>query len=81
MKVVHIEWIDSQTEIGWESVGHVPPEPEITHTVGFLIHEGEHYLVVANSYDPATHETNGRIVIPQVSVIGPVTQLCIIKTS
>lgn len=79
MKVVHIQWIDSCTEIGWEEYkGDM--EPEVTHTVGLLVNEGDFYTIVANSYDPATNEWNGRIAIPNISMLEPPNLLCQIKT-
>lgn len=68
MKVIHVEWIDSYAEIGWEPA-NLNEHQHVTHSVGILMNEGENYLVVANSYDPTTDEWNGRISIPNVSIL------------
>ena len=77
IKIVHIEWIDSQAEIGWEPFTHTD-DFDLCHTVGFLLAETDHYAIVAHSYDPATEEWNGRISIP-LCAIKDVRTLCRIK--
>lgn len=78
MRIVHVQWLDSQTDIGWDSFNHTD-DFDLCHTVGILCGETEHYLIVANSFDPATNEFNGRISIPLCS-IKEVRNLCRIKT-
>lgn len=68
MKCVHIIWIDSEAEIGWREHDLAHDHLDLCHSVGFLVGSTEHYHVLANSLDPATNESNGRISIPKVSV-------------
>lgn len=79
MKVLHVEWLDSQTDIGWEPIEAIAPCHEVTHTVGLFLAETANSVVIAHSYDPATKEFNGRIYIPIVSIIEMRT-ICQIKT-
>jgi len=78
MKVVHIQWIDSCTEVGWEDAKD-DEGFEVSHTVGFVVSETAHYTVIANSYDPPSNQWNGRIAIPNCSIV-KVKVLCRIKT-
>lgn len=68
MKVVHLIWIDSEVEIGWRETDLAHDHLDLCHSIGFYIAETEHYHILANSYDPATQESNGRISIPKASV-------------
>lgn len=68
MKVVHIEWLDSQTEDGWTAKDDVTSALELTHTVGFLVHENDLCLVVAHSMDAQTDSFNGLITIPRQAI-------------
>lgn len=77
MRVVHIEWIDSHTDTGWDAFTHTDAF-DLCHTVGFILDETEHYIIVAHSFDPATDEWNGRISIPLCAVKN-VRTLCRIK--
>lgn len=78
MKCVHVAWVDSQTDNGWD--GFEPSDKlDLCHTVAFLVAETEHYVVVAHSYDPATDEWNGRMSIPICAIV-ELRVLCRIKT-
>jgi len=79
MRIVHIEWVDSHTEVGWEGIDLNDAALDITHTVGIFLGETHNYALVAHSYDPATNEYNGRISIP-LSCIKDLRTLCQIKT-
>jgi hypothetical protein len=68
MKVYHIEWLDSETLEGWTALSDVEAELSVTHTIGFLIHESNEFLLVAHSYDPGTESTNGLITIPKAAI-------------
>ncbi len=80
MKVVHVEWIDSEADVGWEIADYRHDWISKCHSVGFLAAETENYIVIANSLDPDHQEFNGRISIPTCSIIEMRT-LCQIKTS
>lgn len=79
MRAVHVIWIDSHTEIGWDAYRAEHTEPDLTHTVGVMIDETENYAILAHSYDPASNEWNGRISIP-LQAIKEIRTLCRIKT-
>lgn len=66
LKIVYVEWIDSTTEVGWDS--ETKDKIETTISVGILIKETEDAYVIANSYDPDTQENNGRIYIPHFAI-------------
>lgn len=78
MKVVHVEWTDSESSMGWEPRCGSESGPLIAHSVGFLIRETGEYLLVAHSYDKENDHFNGGIKIPICSVVN-VTVLCGIK--
>jgi hypothetical protein len=77
IRVIYVEWLDSQTEVGW-SEGEVE-ELSLTISVGIFIKETKDAIVIANSYDPETGENNGRIYIP-LSAIKKIRTLCQIQT-
>lgn len=80
MRVVHISWIDSQTDQGWNDTDPKEYEKEhLTHSVGFFLFETHSFVVIAHSFDPHTKECNGRIAIPLVAV-KDIRTLCQIKT-
>ena len=67
-KVLWIEWIDSTSEVGWESLESVQDEIGLTISVGIQIAETKDAVVIANSYDQETNESNGRISIPYCAI-------------
>ena len=68
MKLVHVQWLDSESATGWTPVSEVEGVLELTHTVGLLLQESEHFIVIAHSYDPATESANGLITIPRPTI-------------
>lgn len=69
MKVVHIEWLDSQQEIGWDEASPELYEHDVlTHSIGLLLFETYSYILIAHSYDPETNEFNGRMAIPLCAI-------------
>lgn len=73
LKVVYVEWIDSQTDSGWDS--ETMDELGTTISIGICIRETNDSLLLANSYDPETGDNNGRIYIP-LCCIKKVRTLC-----
>ena len=67
-KVVHITWIDSQTDSGWTPIKEVAEELELTHTIGFFVSESDAFYIVAHSFDPQTESVNGLMTIPKSAV-------------
>ena len=65
-KLVAVVWDDAETETGWDQ----PPdklEHKLCLTVGFLIKQTKHHLMIASTCD-AEKNTNGRIQIPRAMV-------------
>lgn len=60
--VVYVEWVDAETEGGWEEEKEIGKLP-VCATLGFLVKETEDTIVVASTYE-STH-TNARIKIPR----------------
>lgn len=79
MKVVHVEWVDSEASVGWEPRSSITSTPLIAPTVGFLMKETDEFLLVAHSYDSVNDHFNGGIKIPIVSIV-TITVLCGIRT-
>lgn len=78
MRVVHVEWVDSETETGWEPLSSVESRPLIAHTVGFLLKEADDFVMVAHSFDFENEHYNGAIRIPRCSIV-KMSLLCGVK--
>lgn len=76
LHVVHVTWIDSETDHGWDE-WEPKNEEGLAHTIGILQGETDNYLVVAHSVDE--NYCNGRIAIPHGS-IKDIKTICIIET-
>jgi len=68
--LVEIQWVDAETEHGWEEVEDDSTLPVAT-TIGFLIKDrpdknGHDMLLIASTY--ADTQTNGRFKIPKSMV-------------
>ncbi|HEX4329708.1 MAG TPA: hypothetical protein VH105_23175 [Burkholderiales bacterium] len=62
--LVEITWDDaSSLEHGWVDPNDEKPQPQLVKTVGFLVNESEHYLVIASTTDGSW--VNGRFQIPK----------------
>ena len=62
--LVEITWDDaSSLEHGWVDPADEKPQPQLVKTVGFLVNESEHYLVIASTTDGSW--VNGRFQIPK----------------
>ena len=62
--LVEITWDDaSSQEHGWVDPNDEKPQPQLVKTVGFLVNESEHYLVIASTTDGSW--VNGRFQIPK----------------
>ena len=57
MRAVHVIWIDSHTEIGWDAYRAEHTEPDLTHTVGVMIDETENYAILTTAMTQL--QTNG----------------------
>lgn len=70
-KLVLITGEDAETDHGWEDVGDaVTAKPRVCHSVGWLIHQDEHSLVLAQTI--SDDQINGRICIPAAWVEGEI---------
>lgn len=78
VKLVHIEWIDSTSATGWTPLSEIEEELDVTHSVGFLMNEGSHFIVLAHSFDPSTESANGLMTIPR-QAIEKMRTICRIK--
>lgn len=78
MKVVHVEWVDSESSMGWESLAEIESTPLIAHSVGFLLKECMDFVMLAHSYDFENEHYNGAIRIPKCSIL-KMSTLCGIK--
>lgn len=79
LKVVHVEWHDSETDHGWASLEEMKSETlNLLHTIGVLVKDGPQFVVVANSVDPATSRFNGFISIPR-GMIKKMRTICRVK--
>jgi hypothetical protein len=68
MTILHIEWLDSETDHGWHRIEDLEHELGLTHSTGFLIHESDVFLLIAHSYDPDTESANGLMTIPKGAI-------------
>lgn len=79
MTILHIEWLDSETDHGWQVIAEIEQnELGLTHSTGFLIRESEQFLLIAHSYDPDTESANGLMTIPKGAIKARRT-LCRVK--
>lgn len=76
MKVLTVQWIDSAGGAGWEFVEDFREEPVHVTTYGFLVHESDSFITIAQSYAPETvqarEQINNTISIPKCAV----TSIC-----
>lgn len=68
MPLVHVEWIDSWSRRGWESLDKLKDEigPMVCKTVGYLYGEHRGMTVIVSTHDVDKNRTdcNGLMVIP-----------------
>lgn len=76
-RVVFIEWLDSQSTVGWDSYETFKGFPS-TFSIGILVEEAKDHYAIAHSYDPESDEFNGLMRIPFIAVIKART-LCTIQ--
>lgn len=67
MRLVIILWIDSTEQYGWNEQHDLPQVAECT-TVGFLVSETDHQVVIASSRGKTNGNLNGVIAIPKVAI-------------
>jgi len=68
MNLVKVDWIDSETHMGWESAAEFMDKLNTVTTVGYLVYENEEQITIASSYDPEAEHYNSVIRIPKVCV-------------
>ena len=67
LELVEIKWDDaSSLEHGWTDPAEEKPVPQMVTTVGFLVAQTEHHLVIAHTSDGTW--VNGRFQIPRAMV-------------
>lgn len=67
--IIFLEWIDAESEVGWDDVDHFSSDLNTVFTVGFLVYEDKQKYVVATSYDPINEHYNCVIKIPRAWVV------------
>lgn len=65
MPVVEVEWYDAVTDFGWEEHTELDTTAEPVTTIGFLIAENEHSVIIASTVDKGRDQSNSRIKIPK----------------
>lgn len=71
MKIAHIYWVDSQTDIGWngqEFYKDLIENFKTTFTIGLVAFETKDFITICSSYDETTEEYNCAITIPKCSI-------------
>lgn len=63
--VVEVEWYDAVTDFGWEDHTELDTTAEPVTTIGFLLAENEHSVIVASTVDKGRDQSNSRIKIPK----------------
>lgn len=63
--VVEVEWYDAVTDFGWEDHTELDATAEPVTTIGFLLAENEHSVIVASTVDKGRDQSNSRIKIPK----------------
>ena len=66
--LVEVCWIDAETSYGWEDIAEADLSPAFAITVGFLVAQNEHYIMIASTYSENT--CNSRIKIPKTMIEG-----------
>lgn len=77
--IVHIRWIDAQTEHGWEDLREALADSDapICESVGFVIRRDKKQIVLAQTIGGS--EINGRITIPRAWIVGEIRALSLAK--
>ena len=77
LPLVEVLWIDAETTHGWELHADVDADKVPIITVGFLIKQSEHMIVIASTIDNVTSsQSNSRIKIP-LGMIQKVSRLSV----
>lgn len=67
--IVQVRWLDSWAEHGWRPVTEgASLEPDHCVTVGFLMHESDELMVIAQSISVDIPNGAGWVSIPKVSI-------------
>lgn len=68
IRVIEVRWFDSEAIGEWQKLTDVTHVLEEVVTVGLLMYEDEHLLLIASTYDYATHSVNAAIWIPRCCI-------------
>jgi len=72
MKIIYIEWVDSESFSYWRSIKNTIEDnknPSIVKTVGYLLDENDHHILVCHSFDEANDMIIGVIKIPKKCIL------------
>jgi hypothetical protein len=74
MKKVIVTWIDAVSEDSWTDIEEAKKiHPPTMKTLGYLLHQDEHRIVVAASYDEENHSVASIYSIPLTWVLNTIT--------
>lgn len=65
LKIIHVQWVDSQTLDTWRDVKELDHDMGVIHTVGLLVHQDADSLFIASTYDGSREAVNAAIWIPR----------------
>lgn len=68
MTVLHLIWLDSESECEWTPIEALSETLDLTHSVGLLIKETEDFVLLALSFDPGTESVNNFKKIPRSAI-------------
>jgi hypothetical protein len=69
VRVVYLEWLDSESDHGWHETARVQEKRVLlaVRSVGFLICEDGESVTITTSVSP--HEVNDPLTIPKVAIV------------
>ena len=78
-KKVYVEWVDSARNNDWNITGEIDLDvdfkPIEVETIGWLVHETDNYIMVAQSIGYEPEQFCGSMIIPKCSVTKMVNML------
>ncbi len=69
MKLVYVEWLDSESEQGWHKISELKPDMTPIKSVGYLVVDNPHRIVLGPNYDEKNEAVCQPISIPRCSII------------
>lgn len=66
---VWVVWDDAEGEAGWSDEPHLPLQPTLATSIGFLVRDEENYVLLADSYFPNSKVIGGTNKIPKKMIV------------